>query len=88
MSERTLAPRLTLDGLRCQPNFERGIYPRLPARTAGSKGADDLLIQSDSNLFLRGLLVRATRSSERGYRCSHTATGGGNCVAPVYFVRF
>jgi hypothetical protein len=82
--DRTVAS-LTLGWLCCQPRFERSIYPRLPAWTAGSKGTDDILIEADSNLLLRWFLVRATRSSERGNRCSYTATGGGNCVAPVDF---
>ena len=79
---RTAAARLTLDRLGCQPLSECGVYPRLPAWTAGTKSADNFLIQADGNLLLRWLFVRATRSAQRGYRCTYAATGRSNRVSP------
>jgi len=80
---RTVAAWLALDWLFCQPLFECGIYARLPAWAARTKGADDLLIQANGNLLLRRLLARATRSSERRDRCADAATRSGDCFRPV-----
>jgi hypothetical protein len=83
--DRTVASRLTLNWLCCKPLLERSVYPCLPARAAGSKGADDFLIQADGNLLFRRLLIRATHSSQRGNRCTHATTRSGDCGTPVDF---